>query len=133
MTIAAASVNDAATSVAPTGGTSESFTSIGDSLNQHDVVYGTGSVLDRKSVTFKTVHASVQGGAPNGYSQQRSTFKLKHPLVLANEERTVNTVKVELACDIETTDAQKLNLRLTAAQLLADTALTEFYNSQSAA
>jgi len=122
-----ASINDGATSVAATGGTVVTLKSLGDSLLKHAVHYGGGNPLDRKTITFSKVENQVNPGAPGGYTQGRRAFVLKHPKVLANEARTVNTFRGELAVDVETTNTEILNMIRTAGQLMADAELEDFW------
>lgn len=93
----------------------------GESLAQHD----------RETIDFYAVRPKVDRGAPNGYTQARSGFTLKAPKTLANEERTNNSIRIEMSCDVETTDVEKTRLRYYAAQVLAESEFDAFWNAGS--
>jgi len=112
----------APTSIAPTGGTALTFASNG--------IQGPGEItlvvpadLDlrtRRSIDIKVKPAKTSVGAPNGYTQARVSMLYKKPKILANTKITVNTVKVEFAFDVETTQVEIQELLDVAAQLCFD-------------
>jgi hypothetical protein len=87
--------------------------------------------LNQTEMVFKTTEPRVNTGAPNGYTQARGTVKIKAPLVLDNGGRTVNSVSVEIATDIETTDAERTSLRKLAVQAIMDADFDAFWNQQA--
>lgn len=118
--------------VATTGGTSTTFKTKGNTLLQHDLLLDDGSPLvGRTDLSCSIKAPKVSVAAPNGYTQARNTMILKVPLLLDNGSYTVNTIKVEMAVDIETTDAERDTMRITAAQLLHASAYDDFWNLQS--
>lgn len=121
-----------ATSMSVTGGTSKSYTVMkrgNGSLNVADLSE-TDSRL-RRSVDFRATLSRISPSAPNGYTQERKEAKFRFPIVLANSNRTENSVTVTLSHDIETTAAQKLEMRLTVAQSLSQAAWQDYWNSGS--
>lgn len=126
MSLNNAAIVIAPTSIAPTGGSALTFASNG--------LQGPGKVTlvvptdtdyrTRRSLDVTVKPASVSAGAPNGYTQNRITFVFKKPKVLANTKITVNTVKVEFAYDVETTQTEIQELLDVAAQLCFDADFT---------
>jgi len=126
-----ASVNVDGT-VATTGGTATSFKSLGNTINQHNLVLDDGSEFEARTLLEASVKTpKVSASAPNGYTQARNTMLLKVPLALDNGLVTVNTVKIEIASDIEMTDAERLSMRVLAAQLIHDSEFVDFWDLQS--
>lgn len=120
--------------VATTGGTATTLESKGGTSNNHNLFLDDGSLLQSQTeIQASTSNPKVSTTAPNGYTQARNTIKLKVPLVLDNGNTTVNTITITQATDIETTDAEKLSMRVTAAQLLHDSDFVKYWDSQSCA
>lgn len=119
--------------VATTGGTATTFISKGNTLDQHNLVLDDGSSLADQtilSVTSKSPKPKV--GAPSGYTQARTTFLVKVPMTVPSSGLvTINTIKIEMATDIETTDAQKLSMRVIGSQLLSDSDFVNAWDLQS--
>jgi len=128
-------ISDAAISkdgvVASTGGVSKTFASLGSTLSQHNVFFDGVDLRTRSEAAFSTKAPKMKVDAPNGYTQARNNIVLKVPITLANGLITVNTVSLQMAYDVETSDAQKDTLISYAAQLLADTDMADFWKSQS--
>lgn len=117
--------------VSATGGTAKTLTSLGADLNQHDLFLDGTDIRTRTELVATTSKPKVKTSAPNGYTQQRSQMYLKVPLELDNGDRTVNTVQITFACDIETTDAEKDTILSYAAQLLSDSDYSSFWKDQA--
>lgn len=118
--------------VATTGGTATGFIHKGGNLGLWEGIFDDSSeFINQSTVTFQVKDPKSNTGSPNGYTQGRSTVVMKVPLALDNGERTVNTLKIELACDHETTDAEIQTMLVYAAQLLADSDFSEFWKKQS--
>lgn len=132
MSISTASILKDGT-VATTGGTAQAFTSLGDTLNQHNAYFDGSDFLTRSECNFTVKAPKISASAPNGYTQARSTVIMKVPLALDNGSNTVNTIKIEFSSDVETTDAEKQTMIVYAAQLLHDTDFSAFWKSGSTA
>lgn len=131
MTISAASINKDGT-VSVTGGTATTLLSKGDSNGSHKAILDDGSTFALQSeFDFQAKEPKVSATAPNGYTQQRNTVVFKTPILLANGKYTVNTIKVEMACDVETTNAQRDTMRGIASQVLFDTDFEDYWEKQS--
>jgi hypothetical protein len=120
--------------VATTGGTATTFIDKGTSpqCNSWVGILDDGSeFLAQSSATFTVKDPKVQSSAPNGYTQARSSVVLKVPLALDNGEYTLNTIKIELAVDHETTAAEIATMKVYAAQFLQDSDFTEFWTKQA--
>jgi hypothetical protein len=72
----------------------------------------------RLEVSFSVKEPKVSEGAPNGYTQARTVVMVKYPMVLDNGNLTVNTISINVATDIETSDAERDELLLLAAQII---------------
>lgn len=118
--------------VAITAGTATAAISKGNNLDTHTIVLDDSSeFINQTTVAFSNKDPKASAAAPNGYTQQRSTVKINKPLALDNGERTVNTVTIVVACDPETTAAEKLSLRVLATDFLNDSDFTSFWDSGS--
>jgi len=120
--------------VSATGGTSTTLLSKGENGETHKVLFNDGSAfVSQKTFEFSVKEPRVSASAPSGYTQARSSVILKFPKILADGSRTVNTLRLELSTDINTTDAERLTMRSAGAQLLVDSDITSFWNAQSLA
>lgn len=120
--------------VATTGGTATTFIDKGTSPqgNTWIGIFDDGSeFLNQSQCSFTVSDPKVQSGAPNGYTQARSSIALKVPLVLDNGEVTHNTLRISLACDHETTAAEITSMLVYGAQLLTDSDFTDFWTKQA--
>lgn len=118
--------------VATTGGTATSFKDKGGDLVSWRSILDDGSeFLSQTQVEFSIRDPKPNSGSPNGYSQARSSVVIQKPLLLDNGEYTVNTVRLTLSVDHETTDAEIQNLLVTTAQLLVDSDYADFWKKQS--
>lgn len=123
-------IKEGATSVAATGGTDVTLTSLGVQGNKNTLTFSTDtSNLTRRLVEFSVKPYAESASAPGGYTQQRCTVLLKTPKVLANGNRTVNTVKVEVAYDPETTNAEIESMVETISQMVGTSAFLSFYTT----
>jgi hypothetical protein len=117
-----------------TGGTSTGFIIKGDTLNEKRVILDDSSeFIDQTNVVFSIKDPVVNSGAPNGYTQQRSSVKMIRPLGLDNGNRTTNTFQTQVSVDPETSDAEKLALIEEGCQLVYQAALADFWRKQSLA
>ncbi len=132
MSLSNASILSGATMVAPTGGTALTFGSTGIE-NSKNVLYCNedDNALDRRTIEVSVKRPKVSVSAPNGYTQQRTTFVVKSPLTLDNGNITVNTVRIEFSTDVETTDAEIDELRLLANQICSDADFVEAIRNRS--
>lgn len=115
-----------------TGGSATTFIVKGDTLNEKRVILDNSAAFaDETKVQFSIKDPVVNSGAPNGYTQARSTAKILVPLALDNGLYTVNTVTISVSFDPETTSAEKDNLIDLAVQLLNDSDYSDFWKKQS--
>lgn len=130
MTISAGSILKDPT-ISPSGGTAQSFSSLGGTLERKNVYFDGTQFGSRVEAEFTVKPPRVSASAPNGYTQARETVLIKSPLALDNGNTTINTISITMAADIELTDAENLTMRKYAAQILTDTEFSEFWNGQS--
>lgn len=129
MSISSASVLKDGT-VATTGGTATSMITL-DKGNGHKVLIDDGAAFNLQStIDFSVKSPKVSSSAPGGYTQGRNSVYLRVPLSLDNGNRTVNTAQISISCDPETTDAERLTMRVYLAQLLVDSDFTVFWDDQ---
>jgi len=131
MSISAASVNIDGATVSATGGTASAFKSLGGSLGSKQVVFDGDNPLTRSSIYFNSSSEKAKVDAPNGYSQVRRSVKIKIPLILDNGATTYNTVVIQLACDVETSESEITELQSIGAQVLVSSALADFWRAGS--
>jgi hypothetical protein len=113
--------------VAPTGGSADSLSAFGSLTETKAVFDGDTDVLTQKSVDFSVKEAKVSASAPNGYTQVRRTALIKVPRILDNGARTVSTVKIELADDVEANSAEIGENMLLASQICSDPDFASFW------
>jgi hypothetical protein len=112
---------------APTGGSADVLSAVGDDSKAVARFDGDTEYLTAKSVEFSRTEPKVSASAPNGYTQARRSVFCKFPLELDNDARTVNTIKIELSVDIEATAAEITEYCRIASQLLGDGDYTSFW------
>lgn len=122
MSIQTLSLVTAPSAYAPTGGTALAFASVGGAVaGSADLAVAADTDLRlRRTLKFKVKYPSVLVTAPNGYTQARASAMFILPKVLANGKITVNTAKVELGFDPETTTAERQQLCDIIAQTLTN-------------
>lgn len=120
MSLSNASVLSGAT-VAASGGSALPFASLGI-RNESNTLYATGDadLRTRRQIVCSIKEPKVSAGAPNGYTQARRTMVFKSPLLLDNGNITVNTVRVEFSYDVETSNAEVVELKSIGAQMICD-------------
>jgi hypothetical protein len=106
--------------LAPSGGTATGLTILNSVLNNvvKTALADSSEYADMKRFDFTSKDAKVSPGAPNGYTQARRKVDLMFPLSLDNGNSTVNSIKIEAAVDVETTDAELQGYLLTAALVI---------------
>lgn len=131
MALTSASINVDGT-VATTGGTVTALTKLGGSLDTHDAILADGAAFAaRTQIGFTAKPPKVSSTAPAGYTQARTSAKVMKPKILANAARTINSLKIELSVDPETTAAEVQTLLVLGAQLLADSDFADFWKQQA--
>jgi hypothetical protein len=99
-------------SYAPTGGSATSLASLGSTEGTNKLYVDDGSNLILRKTCLATSKAPVpNAGAPNGYTQQRSTIVFHVPMLLDNGSYTTNSVKIEIAFDPEADANERAYLR----------------------
>jgi len=130
MTIANGSILKDGT-ISVTGGTATDLSSLGNTLNQHHAYFDGTDYLTRSMAEFSIKQPKVSANAPNGYTQARSIMVIKSPLALDNGNTTFNSISINFACDVETTQAEKRTMLGLAAQMLSDSDFSDFWENQS--
>jgi len=131
MSLSNASVLSGAT-ITPSGGTALAFEGTGIRGNSHTLVASADTnLLTRRSIVCTVKEPRVSPGAPNGYTQARATAVFKSPLVLDNGNTTVNTVRIEVSYDSESTAAEVDELLVVASQILSDSDFASLFGSLS--
>lgn len=133
MTIASSAVLVDGT-VAITAGTSTVFETKGIVGNTHNVFLDDGSdLIDLETAKFTVQDHKPQASAPGGYTQARRKIRVNFPRTLANGNRTVDTFDIVMSTDPETTDAERLTMRVLACSFLHESDFLKFWDDGSTA
>lgn len=128
----ASTIKEGATSVAATGGTDVTLVSLGIQGNKNTLAFSTDTNLaTRRLAEFSVKAPQVQASAVGGYTQARNTILVKFPKTLANGNITINTAKVEVAYDPQTTQAEVESYCEQISQMVGTTAFMSFQKDQS--
>lgn len=131
MPLSTAAINSGATG-SFTGGTALNLNSKGIESGRNVLyVEEDQDLLSRREIDCSVSYPKPQASAPNGYTQSRSTLVIKSPLDLDNGDSTINTVRVVLATDPETTATEIQELLVLAAQCLLDSDFADFWKQKS--
>lgn len=114
--------------ISPTGGTATTFASAGiqnsvQTLNNNDDT----DLRTRRQIVASTKSPSVLASAPNGYTQARNSVTIKWPQTLTNGKVSVDTMRIELSRDVETTQAEVLEYLKQGAQVLIDSDFLDYW------
>jgi len=135
MSLQNAGIVTAPSAFTPTGGTALTFVSAGNFAAGKVTLYVAADTDFRVrrtiDVTVKT--PTPQLSTPNGYTQARGKAIFKKPKLLANGKITVNTVTVDVAYDVECTQAEIQELMDVGAQMLVDSDFIPVYKALSLA
>jgi len=133
MPLSSASVLSGAT-LTPSGGSAISFVSAGIRNEVNTLNCSNDADLrTRRQIVCSTREPRPSEGAPNGYTQARATAFLKFPLELENGNVTINTVRIEVAYDVETSASELTEYKVIAAQVLNDSDFSALFSSLSLA
>lgn len=119
--------------ITPTGGTATDLLMLTNEGSAKVYLDDGTEFIARTELEFKTSTARAKESAPNGYTQPRSDVIIKEPLALDNGNRTVNTIRVEQSTDVETTDAERLALRMKACLVILGADFLAFWDDQARA
>lgn len=122
------SVNSAATSMSVTGGTALAFTETAKAVPS-GIEVSAASVADfrvRPFVEFKNRQPVVQ--SDGSYSKAKREVKLVCPRLDANNKPYFDVVRITFEASPLTTDANQLDMRLMAGQILGLATLATFWS-----
>lgn len=131
MSLNNASILESAT-ISVTGGTALDFSSLGgNTLGQNKLVVPADvDFKTRRSINCVAKEPRINVDKPNGYTQARQSAVLSIPRVLDNGLLSVDTIKVEIATDVETTVAEKQEMLKLGAQICTDSDFADFLAQQ---
>lgn len=99
-------------SYAPSGGSATAFASMGQTPGSNQLFIDDGAdLILRKTCLASSKTPVPNAGAPNGYTQQRSSIVFHIPMLLDNGKYTTNTVRIEVAFDPEADSGERALLR----------------------
>jgi hypothetical protein len=99
-------IKDSTVTVSETGGTAVVYALVQSDGNRHYYqVVADADKRTRRTCMVMITPPKPLSSAPNGYSQQRVAVTFREPMLLANGKITVNSVKFELAADVEASTA----------------------------
>jgi len=133
MSLQNAGIVTAPSSIAASGGSALNFSSLGPSSNGAVVLYVAADTDLRLRRTLKAIAKTptVNVSAPNGFTQARTQTLFSKPKLLANGKITVNTVRIEVSYDVETTQTEIQELLDVGAQILCDSDFTSYHKALS--
>lgn len=118
--------------ISASGGSAVTWASLGQNGNKNTLIVAADTDFrTRRQIDAVVKQPVPQVSAPNGYTQARASLFYKKPILLANGKITVNTVKVELAYDVESTPTQIQDMLDTGAQFCFDADFTPVFKSLS--
>jgi len=118
-----------------TGGTDTPLSSLGQNLNEHKMfINGVAEgTLDRVTLEFKSSLPKPSATSPSGFTQMRSTIVIKVPKTLASGKIVVQTLRMQLGTDVESADAERLEIARIGSQILFEPEFQLFLMSGSVA
>ncbi len=118
---------------APTGGTATSVVLINqDASNAKAFVAAPGvTPLTRTELTFASSTSKPNSSSPGGFTQGRASVKVTTPKVLANAARTLNSARVEISIDPETSAADLIALKSILINVINDSDFDQLWLNQS--
>lgn len=121
--------------VSTTGGTATSFITKDQGLpNKHILLLDDGSSLINQTEVICSINPpKVNAAAPSGYTHGRNKMILNVPFTTASGIVSIVKATIEIASDVEMTDAERLSNRVLLAQFLVDSDYTEYWDLQSLA
>lgn len=127
MSLGSASTKVGAT-LSTTGGTDLAWNSTG-LVSQKNVLVASADtdLRTRRQIEATVKLPTANAVAPNGYTQARSAVLFKAPKILANGKITVNTLRIELAYDVETTPTEIDAMLLQGGQFCFNTDFTPVF------
>lgn len=125
----------APTSYTVNGGSNLTFASLGPVQNGKVqlYVYADTDLRTRRTIDVSVKAPAVSVVAPNGYTQARASVLIKCPKLLANGKITINTARVELGYDVESTATDVQQLLDLSAQVCFDADFTDSFKKLSLA
>jgi hypothetical protein len=123
---------DSTAFVVPTGGTATALKEINPySGPGKTVVYYNGDTdfTLRRTIDFTTKEPVANSATPSGYTAVREGAFMRWPRTLANGNRHVDTISINISCSPETSLADQLALRLEAADCVCSAARQAFWDS----
>lgn len=134
MTISSLSLLNGAT-ITPTGGTAEAYNAGSPSSSNSVIAYceADQDLRSQRTIEFSAVRPKASASAPNGYTQSRVNIFVKEPFALDNGAVTTHTTTIKMANDAEATQAEILERRKQAAQILLSAELDDFFYNLSTA
>jgi len=130
MTSLASIAPETGATVSSTGGTSDPIGVLGSDFNNLRAHYPADANNVARTVSFTVKRPVISATAPGGYTQGRRTVFYQKPKILDNGARTVDTIKFEMACDPENTDAEISLMFEDFKQILVDSEIVDFITDQ---
>jgi hypothetical protein len=132
MPLSSIAVESGAT-VSSTGGTADAVNTLGNTLTENQLIFTSDDANVQRSITFSVKRPKADANAPAGFTQGRRNIFMRLPKSLTSGDVTVNSIKFELSCDPETTDAEIDEYLSEFAQVLIDSNVDDFMHDLSVA
>lgn len=127
MSVESSTFKKAATAIAPTGGTDQTFTETGNDV-QNGIAVSDATVADfrvRPSITYKNRQPVRQ--ADGSWTKAKRSFVLVIPKITADGSTVFNLVRGDVEAHPETTTAEVNELRFLGAQILGSPETLNFF------
>lgn len=127
MSVESSTFKKAATAIAPTGGTDQTFTETGNDV-QNGIAVSDATVADfrvRPSITYKNRQPVRQ--ADGSWTKAKRSFVLVIPKITADGSTVFNLVRCDVEAHPETTTAEVNELRFLGAQILGSPETLNFF------
>jgi len=130
MAISGSTILEGAATVAASGGTAVTLTSLGAQNGKNVFIFSTdASALTARTLTLGATLSRPNPSSPGGYTQSRRTGAFAFPKVRADGTRGISTFKWECGFDIELTDAEIEAMCETSGQSIAAALFLPFYKT----
>jgi len=131
MSLQNATLMDGATAMAPTGGSTMTFTPDGTVVPNgvHTANSAQTDFRIRENMTIKVKNPSL--GTDGVYSKDKKSITYVEPKILASGKVVFNLIRIEREVHPESTAAEALNLSMMGAQILSDSDFLSFWSGGS--
>lgn len=134
MSLTNASLQTGATGITVTAGSALALSLVAAAPGKAELAALTDSQIARRSVSLSATEGQLYPQAQTGYTQNRRNAIVRTPVSktppgAASAVTTLNTAKIQLAFDVQSTDAEVLELKMLACQAIMDSDFDGFWRN----